>query len=197
MCAAAESLQARLELVLDERLGALSADQRGFLQVAKKDGQRLLKLLADFREIALAETGQLDLDWGRTDLGAVAKEAGEAVSPRADALGKAVTCSAGEPAAIAADEARVRDAVRRLAQHAVQYSASGSPIELAVSAGEIAIRYEAEAPPPGDALAIAFAAAIAGAHGGSLSLAWTEPSVEVRLAFGGGDATVVPISVAA
>ena len=196
MCAAAESLQARLELVLDERLGALSADQRGFLQVAKKDGQRLLKLLADFQEIALAQTGLLELEWSRTDLAEVAHEAAAAVSARAEMLGKVVTVSAEQPAVIATDAPRVRDAVRRLARHAVQHSTPGSPIELDVTASGIAIRYEADAPPPTDALGIAFASAIAGAHGGSLAVEWTEPAVEIRVAFA-GEATIVPITVAA
>ena len=62
MWAAADSLQARLELVLDERLGTLTPDQRGFMQVARADGHRLLKLIGDFREIACAEAGLLELN---------------------------------------------------------------------------------------------------------------------------------------
>jgi signal transduction histidine kinase len=197
MWAAADSLQARLELVLDERLGALTADQRGFLQVARKDGQRLLKLIGDFREIALAEAGLLELDWGRVELGEAAGEAVAAVATRAETLGKTVVVQADQAVAIAADAARVHRALARLAQQAVQQSAPGSPIELRVEAGGIAIAYEAEEPPPDDSLAVAFAAAIARAHGGLLTVSWAEARVEIVIALEPAKTPLVRLGVAA
>ena len=197
MCAAAESLQARLELVLDEKLGALSADQRGFLQVAKKDGERLLKLIGDFHEIALAEAGLLELDWGRTDLVAATTEAVDVVSARAHALGKSLAVRAETSAVLAADEARTAEAVRRLAQHAVQHSSPGSAIDLEVRDTGLALRYESESAPAGDALGVAFARAIARAHGGSLGVRCEGGFVEIEVTFVPVDAGVVPIGVAA
>ena len=197
MLAAAESLQARLELVLDERLGALTADQRGFLEVAKKDGRRLLKLIADFREIALAQAGLLELDWGRTDLAVAAQEAADAVSARAQVLGKSVTVSAERPAVVAADDARVREAIGRLVRHAVQHSAPGSAIDVEVGETGLVVRYEAESPPAPDTLGVAFAHAIARAHGGGLTVVAGEGTVQIAVGLVNADAPVVPISVAA
>ena len=194
MSAAAESLQARLELVLDERLGALSADQRGFLQVAKKDGQRLLKLIGDFHEIALAEAGLLELEWGRTDVAEAARGAADSVAARAQMLGKSIGVTADDATAIAADAARVAEALRRLVQHAVQHSAPGSEIELSVAGAAVALRYEAESPPPADALGVAFATAIARAHGGSVAVASDGAIVRIELAFAHGEARVVSIA---
>jgi signal transduction histidine kinase len=196
MWSAADSLQARLELVLDERLGALSADQRGFLQVARKDGQRLLKLLADFREIALADAGLLELDWGRADLAEAASEAAEAVASRAQVLGKTVAVQADGAATIAADPARVHDAIARLMRQAIQQSAPGSAIELRVETAGIVVAYEADAPPAADSLGVAYATAIARAHGGSLTVSSDAPRVEIRIAFA-AEATVVRLGVAA
>jgi hypothetical protein len=196
MWSAADSLQARLELVLDERLGALSADQRGFLQVARQDGQRLLRLLADFREIALAEAGLLELDWGRADLAEAANEAAAAVEARAQVLEKTVAVRSDRSAPIAADGTRVHDLIGRLTRHAVQQSAPGSAIELRVENGTLAIAYEAEAPPAPDSIAVAFATAIARAHGGSLTVSWNEPTVLIVVALA-AEATVVPLVVAA
>lgn len=197
MLAAADSLQARLELVLDERLGGLSADQRGFLQVARKDGQRLLKLIADFREIALADAGLLELEWGRVDLDQAVNEAAGAVSSRADALGKTVAVRCDDPTPIAADAARVQDALVRLARHAVTHSAPGSPIELSVRGGAIAISFEADEPPPADSLPVAFASAIVRAHGGLLTVSWDEPTVEIGVALESAETSVVRLGVAA
>ena len=196
MWSAADSLQARLELVLDERLGALSADQRGFLQVARKDGQRLLKLLADFRDIALADAGLLELDWGRADLAEAASEAAGAVAARAQVLGKTVDVQADQAAPIAADPARVHDAVARLMRQAIQHSTPGSGIELRVETAAIVIAYEADAPPAADSLGVAFATAIARAHGGSVTVSWDEPRVEIGIAFA-AESSVVPLVVAA
>lgn len=197
MAAAAESLQARLELVLDERLGGLSADQRGFLEVAKSDGQRLLRLIRDFREIALADAGELELDWSAADLEQAAKDAQADVAARAQLVGKEVVVRAAEPATIRADAARVREVLRRLTRQAVQHGAPGCTIELEVGRGGVTIRYEAEAPPAGDSIALALATAIARAHGGTLELHWADPIVEIDACFTAVDGQVRRLNVAA
>ena len=191
MWAAADSLQARLELVLDERLGALTADQRGFMQVARADGQRLLKLIGDFREIACADAGLLELDWGRFDIGAAATEASEAVAARADVLGKRVAVIADKQVVVSADPQRFRNALRRLLRHAVQHSAPGSTIELEVVETGVRIRYEADSAPAPDALDLAFATAIARAHGGGLTISFDGGVVTLETSVRGPDIPVV------
>jgi signal transduction histidine kinase len=197
MKAAAESLQARLELVLDERLGPLTADQRGFLQVALKDGKRLLKLIADFGEIAQADGGTLELEWARVDLGDAVHQAIVPVWPRAHALGKTIVVSVPEPTAIAADGSRLMDAVLRLVQQAVHHGTPGCAIELEVREGQVRIAYEADAPPAPDSLAIAHATAIAQAHGGSLTVVADQGRIEIAASFVGGEATLLPFVVVA
>lgn len=197
MAAAAESLQARLELVLDERLGPLTSDQRGFLQVAKTDGERLLKLIADFNEMARAEAGLLELDWGRFDLGDAVHQAIVPVWPRALALGKSIVVSAARPTSVVADAARLKEAVLRVVQQAVQTAAPGTGIEVEVGDAEVRVTYESEAPLPGDSMALAHASAIATAHGGALDVSAGDQIVEIALSFGVAEAAVVPIGVAA
>jgi signal transduction histidine kinase len=197
MAAAAESLQARLELVLDERLGALTADQRGFLQVARSDGQRLLRLIGDFREIALADAGLLELDWSAADLEHAATEAQADVAARAQLVGKDVVVQAEQPGTIRADAARVRGVLRRLTRQAVQHGAPGCTIELQVARNGVTIRYEAEAPPAADSIALALATAIARAHGGGLELRWADPTVEIDVCLAAADGQVVRLTAAA
>ena len=141
MAAAAESLLARFELVLDERLGDLNADQRGFLEVARRDGQRLVRLIRDFREIALADAGALELDWSAVDLEQTALGVQDDVAARAELVGKEVFVRAPqEPGTIQADAARVRGVLRRLTRQAVQYGAPGTTIELEVRRGGVGPR---------------------------------------------------------
>jgi signal transduction histidine kinase len=197
MAAAAESLQARLELVLDERLGALSADQRGFLEVAKSDGQRLLRLIRDFREIALADAGSLELDWSAADLEQAANDAQADVAARAQLVGKDVVVRAEKPGTIRADAARVREVLRRLTRQAVQHGAPGCTIELVVGPGGVTVRYEAEGPPAADSIALALATAIARAHGGALDVRWADSTVEIDACFAAADGQVVRLTAAA
>jgi signal transduction histidine kinase len=193
MWAAADSLQARLELVLDERLGQLTPDQRGFLQVARADGQRLLKLIADFREIACADAGLLELDWARVDIAAAVSEAAEAVAARAEVLGKRLAVTADRPVVVSADPRRFRDALRRLLRHAVQHSTPGSTIEVDVLPSGVRIRHEAESAPAADALELAYATAIARAHGGGLAASFDEGVVTVEATVSADEAPVVQL----
>jgi signal transduction histidine kinase len=197
MAAAAESLQARLELVLDERLGVLTADQRGFLQVALKDGQRLLKLIADFQEIALADSGALELELTRVDLAEAVEQAIVPVWPRALALGKSIVVNAAHPVTVAADAQRLRTAVLCIVQQAVQHGAPGAGIEIEVGEGELRFVYEADTAPEQDSLALAHASAIAHAHGGALTVTTDGANVEIVLGVVGSEATLLPFIVAA
>src|ERR671923_812663 len=81
MAAAAETLQSHLEFVLDERAGSLTPEQRRFLDVALRYGDRLVHLVEDMRLIALAEAGELDLVWSRFDLASTARAVAEQVWP--------------------------------------------------------------------------------------------------------------------
>lgn len=191
MWAAADSLQARLELVLDERLGTLTPDQRGFMQVARADGQRLLKLIGDFREIACAEAGLLELNWARVDIGAAAAEAAETVAARADVLGKRIAVTGERRVVVSADPQRFRNALRRLLRHAVQHSAPGSTIELEVVDTGVRLRYEADFAPAPDTLDLAFATAIARAHGGGATISFGDGMVTIEASVGGSDVPVV------
>jgi hypothetical protein len=90
----------------------------------------------------------------------------------------------------------VHDTVARLARQALQLSIPGSAIELRVEGDAIAVAYEAESPPAADSIAVAFATAIARAHGGSLTVSWAEPTVEIVVSFA-AEAPVVRLEVAA
>jgi two-component system, OmpR family, sensor histidine kinase AdeS len=182
MAAAAETLQSHLEFVLDERVGGLNVEQRRFLDVAVRYGDRLLRLVEDMRTVALAESGELELSPGQVDLAAVAQSSLEQVWPIARVEGKAIELRSDGPAPITADLRWVERVVLGLLVDAVEAAPQGSTVSLTTGDGLLELAYEAEQPP--SEIALSLADAIARVHGGELVVSQDGASVTlaVRLA---------------
>jgi signal transduction histidine kinase len=179
MAAAAETLQSHLEFVLDERVGGLNAEQRRFLNVAVRYGDRLVKLVEDMRTIALAESGELELRMAQIDLAAVAQSAVQQVWPIARGEGKAIELQNDGPVPIYADLRWIERAVLGLLLDAVEATADGSTLTLDVRDGALELDYEGEQPP--SEVALALADAIARVHGGELAIRGEGGSVSLGL----------------
>jgi hypothetical protein len=144
---AAEALESRLELVLDERVGALTADQRPFLFGAAEQGRRLLATIRDLELVAAAGSGSLDHDDERLDL--------------------RVLCDAA-PVPLVGDPLLLDRAVTALLRRAVGSALLGSTVEVRVGAGCVDVAYPAEGLDREDGLDLALAEAVAGLHAGHL-----------------------------
>jgi hypothetical protein len=168
MAAAAETLQSHLEFVVDERVGTLNADQRRFLDVAVRYGDRLVHLVEDMRTIALAESGELEVAWSRFDLAATVEALAGQVWPAAHVEGKTVTVEHDGPVWVDADERHVSRALLALLTDAVDLAVSGTPVHVLVREGGLDIAYEGDEAPSD--IALALAEAIAELHGGELSV---------------------------
>jgi|SRR5215210_6116745 len=168
MAAAAETLQSHLEFVLDERAGSLNAEQRRFLDVALRYGDRLVRLVEDMRTVALAESGELEVVWSRFDLSATVHGVAEQVWPVAHVEGKAIEVRHEGEVWVDADERRVARALIGLVVDAVELSRPGGTVAIEVRDGTIELTYAGQEL-PSDA-AVALAEAIAGLHAGSVSI---------------------------
>jgi signal transduction histidine kinase len=168
MASAAETLQSHLEFVLDERVGSLTADQRRFLDVALRYGDRLVRLVEDMRTIALAESGELDVVWSRFDLAATAQAVAEQVWPVAHVEGKTLDVDHDGPVPVDADEPRVARALLALVSDAVDFARPGTTVMMEAREGVLELTYEGDQPPSETALALA--EAIMGLHAGDVSL---------------------------
>jgi two-component system, OmpR family, sensor histidine kinase AdeS len=168
MASAAETLQSHLEFVLDERVGSLNPDQRRFLDVALRYGDRLVRLVEDMRTIALAESGELDVVWSRFDLAATTHAVAEQVWPVAHVEGKTLDVHHEGPVLVDADERRLARALLALVSDAVDLARPGTTVTMAVRDGKLELTYEGDEPPSETALALA--EAIAGLHAGDVSL---------------------------
>jgi two-component system sensor histidine kinase AdeS len=192
MAGAAETLQSHLEFVLEGRAGALSGEQRRLLDVALRYGERLVRLVEDMRTVALAESGELEMTWSRFDVDEVARWAVEQVWPVARVEGKPIDfrCDASVP--IDGDRKRVARAVLGLLSDVLEAVEPGTAVSVRVGETGIRIDYGSDELPPESSLALA--EAIAGVHGGGLTVASEGGGVSLVLRFA---AKPVPVSAAA
>ncbi len=179
MASAAETLQSHLEFVLDERVGGLNVEQRRFLDVAVRYGDRLVRLVEDMRTVALAESGELELSLGQVDLAAVAQSSLEHVWPVAHVEGKGIEVRNQGPARIAADLLRVERVVLGLLLDAVEAAPQGSTVTLTVGDGLLELAYEGEQAP--SEISLALADAITSVHGGELVVSQDGDGVTLAL----------------
>lgn len=184
MATAAETLQSHLEFVLDERVGGLNAEQRRFLDVAVRHGDRLVRLVEDMRAVALAEAGELELSLGRVDLAGVAQSALEHAWPIAHVEGKTIELRSEGPVPVLADLRWIERAVLGLLVDAVEAAPQGSTVTLAVGEGLLELAYEGEHLP--SEVAVALADAIACVHGGELAVARDGGTVALSLRLDAG-----------
>ena len=179
MAAAAETLQSHLEFVLDERVGSLTPEQRRFLDVALRYGDRLVRLVEDMRMIALAESGELEVVWSHFDLAATAGTVAEQVWPIAHVEGKGLEVEHEGPVLVDADERRVARALFALLADAVDLAPAGTTVSLVVADGGVELTYEGDQAPSETTLALA--EAVVGLHAGDVSLRTDSGSVRVAL----------------
>jgi signal transduction histidine kinase len=185
------SVRTNLEFVLDDRVGALTPDQRRFLDLGWRHSRRLAKLAEDFRDVVRASAGKLKLDRGPCDIALLVEQAVELVWPVAFAEKKAIEVRVVGKTGIDADRTLLGRALSEVFDYAVQMALHQSLIDVTVEGSAIEIAYEAEEAPAEDELGLVLADAIAGLHGGGLTTKATDTHMTMSLLFAGEPARLV------
>lgn len=170
MWAAAEVVQSHLEFVLDERVGPLTPDQKRFLDVAARHGQRITKLAEDLELVTLARRGDLEFDFARCDLVQLAAEARDRIWPIAHAASKRIELGSTDSVWVTTDASRLGRALCELVDFAVGAASDGATIELVVQEDGVEIAYESDSLPEQNDLGLAVAESLVVALGGTLTL---------------------------
>jgi signal transduction histidine kinase len=183
-----------LELVLDD--DNLTEEQRGFLNVADRNADRLLRLVNDLLFVARFEAGELELRPTELDLAAVVRQSVEESGPRAAAGGVELTCEAGAVSAVQADKGRMFQLVENLVSNAIKFTPEGGEVRVSVTPVNGVVRLEvadtgigiasgeqerlferffrastaSEHQIPGTGLGLYITRAIVEAHGGSIAV---------------------------
>ena len=130
-----------LDLVLDED-DAVTSEVRQNLDVAKRNSERLLRLVSDLLFTAQAVEGHMSVDLQDTDLSALVDQALADLAPRADALGVALRHRSPGPLVVQGDPTRMRQMVDNLVSNAIKYTpAEGSvTVQLEEAEDDVVLR---------------------------------------------------------
>lgn len=124
------SIVGYLELVLDD--DDLSPSARRGLEVAERNANRLLAIVADILAASSAERSTIDLSIHpqATDVSAIAAAAIELHAPRAAERDITIDASGIEPAVAYVDPSRLRQVLDNLLSNAVKYNEDGGSIAV-------------------------------------------------------------------
>jgi PAS domain S-box-containing protein len=122
-----------LDLVLDEEGGPVTVDQRRFLDVIRRNSQRLLHLVGDLLFVAQVDAGKLSLEKLPVDLNELARDCLEAVRPRATEKGVVVELAADEVDGFEGDRLRLSQLFDNLVSNAIKFTPTGGRVDIAVT----------------------------------------------------------------
>ncbi len=135
-----------LELLDDEDLD--EATRARFLATTRAQVERLQRLAADLLDLSRMDTGRFRVGRAEVDLGEVAAQIVEELTPLAVAGGRSMRLEAGPELPALADEERVLQVVRALAANALTHTEVGTRIVVRtlVDAGRPGIAVEDDGP---------------------------------------------------
>ena len=124
------SIMGYLELALDD--GALDPSTRRMLEVASKNSDRLLALVADLMSVAAESKHDLAIKLAPCDLSVIVTDAIESSRPVADERAISFVRRALPPVLMQADAFRLRQVIDNLLSNAIKYNVASGRIEVAV-----------------------------------------------------------------
>ncbi|MEZ5102135.1 MAG: PAS domain S-box protein [Thermoleophilia bacterium] len=129
-----------LDLVLeDEELGD---EQRHFVGVARRNAQRLLRLVGDLLFIARVQAGKFSLEPERMDLAQVISECVESQRPRAESKCVSVLLDAPASLPLVGDPARLSQLADNLVSNAIKFTLEGGDVRVRLSEEAGTVRLE-------------------------------------------------------
>ena len=124
-----------IDLVRQNKNGALGDSELKRLTKASMAGRRLLTLLNDFVDFARLRSGTLGLDRTEFDLGTMLTELADSFAPMLAQRGQQLRCTGpSEAVTVWADKSRLAQIVSTLLSNASRYSPEGVPLDLEASA---------------------------------------------------------------
>jgi signal transduction histidine kinase len=113
------------QILAEGVLGELSQQQLESVERIRRSIHNSLDLIEDLLELARAESGQITLEFTRTDVAAVAREAAQDFRAGATEAGLELVVNVPEEQFIETDSRRARQVLGNLISNAVKYGAEG------------------------------------------------------------------------
>jgi PAS domain S-box-containing protein len=189
------SIMGYLELALDDASGPpLSEERRDYLGVARRNCERLHRLVEDLLFVSRARSGRAGLECETLDVGRIVRDAVENALPTASAAGIALHSDCDRDLAADVDAHRVAEAVENLLSNALKFTPRGGRVDVRASGDDEVVtlrvvdtgvgvaeedlehlfdrffRASAAEAVPGTGLGLSIVKAIVDAHEGSVSV---------------------------
>jgi CheY-like chemotaxis protein len=128
----------------------LTAEQRAYAAAIRDSGEHLLTLVNDVLDFAKLGAGKIELHLGEVEVDALLRGVCELLSPRAREKGIEIAWAApAVPAAIRADEGRLRQILLNFAGNAVKFTETGGVLVGVVPGERGRLRFTVEDTGPG------------------------------------------------
>ena len=129
-----------LDLILQDDDSTLDADARRHIEIARRNSDRLLRLVGDLLLVAQVQTGRFSHETAPVNLGWIAEACVEAARPIAHEKGVALTYTGTPDAEMTGDADRLSQLFDNLISNAIKFTQPGEQIEVRVnSTGDRAI----------------------------------------------------------
>jgi PAS domain S-box-containing protein len=139
------SIKGYVELLVSGEAGDLGDDQREFLDVVKRNADRLMSLVDELLDISRMEAGKVDLRLSSVDLGHLVGAVAESMRLQLAAKGQPLRLDVEDHLpAVRADPDRITQIVTNLLSNAHKYTPAGGSIRIMVGAEGGCVRVRVE-----------------------------------------------------
>jgi signal transduction histidine kinase len=132
------SILGYLELLRDEADAPLSEEQLGYLNVAERNANRLLRLVGDLLFTAQVEAGKFQLDKRKQPIGMILAGCVESGRPVAARAGIKLVLSVEDDCDASVDAVRLGQACDNLISNAIKFTPSGGTVTVGLTGTETA-----------------------------------------------------------
>jgi signal transduction histidine kinase len=130
------SIAGYLEMLRDGDAGQLSAEQQDMLEIISRNAARLQSLIEDLLVIGRIESGAVELEQVRVDMGAVLADLPAAMAPLAQSAGLRLDVRPVPPGAeVIGDPAKLEQVVLNVTSNAVKFTPAGGSVTVEVTTG--------------------------------------------------------------
>lgn len=177
--------------LLDDIAGALSSDQREYVEIVRDHATRLTNTVSELLQAARLQGGQVELQAAPLEVHAVVQDVVSGLQPLAHERRVALDLD-GREAHVMADQSKLRRAVENLVSNALKFTSDGGRVSVRVTpkrdAVEVSVRdtgngipaedlprlferfYRGAAQKPGTGLGLSIARNLVRLHGGEITV---------------------------
>jgi signal transduction histidine kinase len=136
------SINGYLEVVLDGDAGELTEEQERYLNIVRRNGDRLLRLVRDLLFVAELDGSRVTLERAHVDLAALARRCLEAARPAAEQRDLELTLESEELVPLEGDPGRLSQVIDSLLSNALKFTPPGGRVEVRLTAESEAVCVE-------------------------------------------------------